>query len=152
MTGDLLRLVLGMVLLYGAAEALVRGASRLAESLGLAPLVVGLTVVAFGTSAPEMVVSVVGAVEGRTGVALGNVIGSNIFNTLAVLGLPAIIHPGPIPPEVLTRDLPVMVALTLLLIPVLAHRSGGRGRIGRWEGLLLVSCFVAYEGYLFATL
>lgn len=145
-------LVAGLALLLLSSRLLVWGGVNIAEALGISDLVIGLTIVAIGTSLPELAAAIASALKGEHDLVLGNVIGSNIFNTLAVLGLPAIIHPGPLPPEVLTRDLPVMVALTLLLIPVLAHRSGGRGRIGRWEGLLLVSCFVAYEGYLFATL
>lgn len=145
-------LVAGLALLLLSSRLLVWGGVNIAEALGISDLVIGLTVVAIGTSLPELAAAIASALKGEHDLVLGNVIGSNIFNTLAVLGLPALIHPGPLPPEVLTRDLPVMVALTLLLIPVLAHRSGGRGRIGRWEGLLLVSCFVAYEGYLFATL
>ena len=145
-------LVVGLVLLLVSSRMLVWGGVNIAMTLGVSDLVIGLTIVAVGTSLPELAAAAASALKGEHDLVLGNVIGSNLFNTLAVLGLPAMIRPGPIPPEVLTRDLPVMCALTLLLIPALAHRRGRSGRIGRAEGLLLVSCFIAYEGWLFATL
>ena len=145
-------LVLGFVLLIASSRMLVWGGVNIAETLGVSDLIIGLTIVAVGTSLPELAAAGAAVLKGEHDLVLGNVIGSNLFNTLAVLGLPALIAPGAIPPEVLTRDLPVMCALTLLLIPALAHRRGRQGRIGRAGGLLLVSCFVAYEGWLFATL
>lgn len=148
----LAELLLGLALLLLSSRMLVWGGVNIAEAFGISDLVIGLTIVAIGTSLPELAAAIASSLKGEHDLVLGNVIGSNIFNTLAVLGLPAVIAPGPIPAEVLTRDLPVMGALTLLLIPMLAHRPGGRGRIGRWEGLVLLSCFVAYEGYLFATM
>ena len=148
----LLWLAVGLVLLLVSSRMLVWGGVNIAETLGVSDLVIGLTIVAVGTSLPELAAAAASALKGEHDLVLGNVIGSNLFNTLAVLGLPALMRPGPIPPEVLTRDLPVMCALTLLLIPALAHRRGRTGRIGRVEGLLLVSCFIAYEGWLFATL
>ncbi len=148
----MLWLVVGFVLLLASSRMLVWGGVNIAEGLGVSDLVIGLTIVAVGTSLPELAAAGAAALKGEHDLVLGNVIGSNLFNTLAVLGLPALIHPGAIPGEVLTRDLPVMCALTLLLVPALAHRRGSRGRIGRAGGLLLVSCFIAYEGWLFATL
>jgi cation:H+ antiporter len=142
-TGDLLRLVLGMALLYGAAETLVRGASRLAESLGLAPLVVGLTVVAFGTSAPEMVVSVVGAVEGRTGVALGNVIGSNIFNIGLVLGLAALVRPVSVDARVVRREIPILLAASVGMVVLMWD-----GELSRLDGAAATAAFVAYMAFM----
>lgn len=143
MTGELLRLVLGMALLYGAAEALVRGASRLAGSLGLAPLVVGLTVVAFGTSAPEMVVSVVGAVEGRTGVALGNVIGSNIFNIGLVLGLAALVRPVSVDARVVRREIPILLAASVGMVVLMWD-----GQLSRLDGAAATTAFVAYMAFI----
>lgn len=143
MTGDLLRLVLGMALLYGAAEALVRGASRLAGSLGLTPLVVGLTVVAFGTSAPEMVVSVVGAVEGRTGVALGNVIGSNIFNIGLVLGLAALVRPVSVDVRVVRREIPILLVASVGMVVLMWD-----GQLGRLDGAAATVAFVAYMAFV----
>ena len=145
-------LAAGFAVLLISSRMLVWGGVNIAEALGVSDLVIGLTVVAVGTSLPELAAAVASVLKKEYDLVLGNVIGSNLFNTLAVLGLPALISPGLIPPEVLTRDLPVMGALTLLLLPVLAHRRGRPGRIGRGEGLLLVSCFVGYQGYLFATL
>jgi cation:H+ antiporter len=145
-------LVVGFVLLLVSSRMLVWGGVNIAETLGVSDLVIGLTIVAVGTSLPELAAAAAAVLKDEHDLVLGNVIGSNLFNTLAVLGLPGLIHPGPIPPEVLTRDLPVMCALTLLLVPALTHRRGREGRIGRVGGLLLVTCFLGYEGWLFATL
>ena len=142
---------LGFVLLLISSRMLVWGGVNIAAELGVSDLIIGLTVVAIGTSLPELAAGIASALKQEHDLVLGNVIGSNIFNTLAVLGLPAVIAPGVVPSEVLTRDLPVMIALTLLLIPVLALRRGEGGHIGRTEGLLLVSCFIAYQGWLFAS-
>lgn len=143
MTGEVLRLVLGMALLYGGAEALVRGASRLAGSLGLAPLVVGLTVVAFGTSAPEMVVSVVGAVEGRTGVALGNVIGSNIFNIGLVLGLAALVRPVSVDVRVVRREIPILLVASVGMVVLMWD-----GELSRLDGAVATVGFVVYMAFV----
>ncbi|MDX1609343.1 MAG: calcium/sodium antiporter [Halofilum sp. (in: g-proteobacteria)] len=148
----LLWLAVGFLLLLVSSRMLVWGGVNVAEALGVSDLVIGLTVVAVGTSLPELAAAIASALKQEHDLVLGNVIGSNLFNTLAVLGLPALLHPGPIPSEVLTRDLPVMGALTLLLIPVLAGRGGRLGRISRPEAVLLVSCFIAYEGWLLATM
>lgn len=148
----MLWLGVGFVLLIVSSRMLVWGGVNIAQTLGVSDLVIGLTIVAVGTSLPELAAAAAAVLKGEHELVLGNVVGSNLFNTLAVLGLPGLIHPGAIPAEVLTRDLPVMCALTLLLVPALAHRRGREGRIGRVGGLLLLSCFVAYEGWLFATL
>lgn len=145
-------LAVGLVVLLISSRMLVWGGVNIAEVLGVSDLVIGLTVVAIGTSLPELAAAIASALKDEHDLIIGNVIGSNLFNTLAVLGLPAMIAPGLVPPEVLSRDLPVMGALTLLLVLVAMHRPGGSGRINRLEGLLLVSCFLAYEGYLFLTL
>ncbi len=145
-------LAIGLLLLLVSSRMLVWGGVNIAEALGVSDLVIGLTVVAIGTSLPELAAAIASALKDEHDLIIGNVIGSNLFNTLAVLGLPALIAPGPVPPEVISRDLPVMGALTLLLVGVAMHRRGGEGRINRPEGLLLVSCFLAYEGYLFVTL
>jgi cation:H+ antiporter len=145
-------LVLGFVLLLVSSRMLVWGSVNIALTLGVTDLVVGLTIVAVGTSLPEVAAAGASALKNEHDLVLGNVIGSNLFNTLAVLGLPALIEPGPVVNEVLTRDLPVMGALTLLLVPMLGRRGGGPGHIGRGAGLVLISCFLAYEGWLFATL
>ncbi|MFW5969872.1 MAG: calcium/sodium antiporter [Halofilum sp. (in: g-proteobacteria)] len=145
-------LVLGFVLLILSSRMLVWGGVNIAEMLGVSDLVIGLTIVAVGTSLPELAAAIAAVLKDEYDLVLGNVIGSNLFNTLAVLGLPALIAPGAIPPEVLTRDLPVMCVLTLLLIPALFHRRGGSGRIGRTAGALLLIMFLGYESWLFMTL
>lgn len=145
-------LVLGFVLLMLSSRMLVWGGVNIAETLGVSDLVIGLTIVAVGTSLPELAAAAAAVLKEEYDLVLGNVIGSNLFNTLAVLGLPAVIAPGLIPPEVLTRDLPVMCVLTLLLVPTLFHRRGQSGRIGRVEGALLLAAFIGYQSWLFITL
>ncbi|MCZ7586906.1 MAG: calcium/sodium antiporter [Deltaproteobacteria bacterium] len=135
-------LILGLVVLTGGAEALVRGASRLAASLGVSPLVVGLTVVAVGTSMPELAVSVAAAWAGNTEIALGNVVGSNICNVGLVLGLSALVFPVAIERDVF-RYLPPMIAASLAL-PALAVN----GRIGRVDGALLAIAFAVFTWWM----
>lgn len=136
-------LFLGLLLLIGSSRLLVWGAVSIAQSLGVSDLFIGLTVVAVGTSLPELASSVLAARKGEHDIAVGNVIGSNLFNTLAVVGLAAAIHPMPISPEILYRDLPVMGALTLLL-PLLCFNK----RIGRGKGALLLASYIGYTAYL----
>jgi cation:H+ antiporter len=107
-----LQLVTGLFLLILGAEALVRGASRLASSIGLSSLLVGLTVVAFGTSSPELAVTVQAAVDGQVGLAVGNVVGSNTFNVRLILGISAVILPLSITNRIVRFDVPVMIAVT----------------------------------------
>ncbi len=139
MLPDLLALAGGLVLLVGAASVLVRGAAALALRLGLTPLVVGLTVVAFGTSAPELVVSVQAALAGAGGIAVGNVIGSNIANVGLVLALAVLIRPLVADPSLFRRDLPVLLAVTAVASGVLLD-----GSVGRWEGGALGVGLAAY--------
>src|SRR5210317_799685 len=108
--------LVGFVLLYFGAEWLVKGSSSLARSLGVIPLVIGLTVVAFGTSAPELVVSVVSSIKGKSMIAVGNVVGSNICNIALVLGLAALIHPIKSHRSVFHRDIPIMFGVSLYLL------------------------------------
>ncbi len=135
----LMQLLAGFVLLVGGAELLVRGAARLAAVFGISPLVVGLTVVAFGTSSPELAVSVVSAWEGQAGIALGNVVGSNICNVLLILGLSALVAPLVVHRQVVRLEVPIMVGVSLLLL-----LFAGNGVVGRGEGLLLFAGAVAY--------
>ena len=139
MTESLL-LLLGLVLLTGGAEFLVRGASAIAKRLGLSELVVGLTVVAFGTSAPELAVSVKSALAGQGGIAMGNVIGSNIFNVAAILGISAIICPLAVHLKIVRYDMPIMLAASALFA-ILLMTGGG---LLRWEGGLLFAALIAY--------
>lgn len=136
-------LAAGAALLVVGAEALVRGASRLAMAAGLSPLVVGLTVVAFGTSSPELAVTVGSAYTGEADVALGNVVGSNIFNVLFILGVSALIVPLTVHRQLVRLDVPIMIGASLLTVLLALD-----GRIGRLEGLLLVVCVVAYTVFL----
>lgn len=131
--------VVGLVFLIIGAEALVRGASRLAATFGVSPLVIGLTVVAFGTSSPELAVSVKSALSGQAGLAVGNVIGSNIFNVLFILGLAAMIVPLVVSQRLVRLDVPLMIALSVLVL-VLALD----GKIHRADGLVLVVGLVIY--------
>jgi cation:H+ antiporter len=136
-------LILGLILLVVGAELLVRGASRLAAAVGISPLVVGLTVVAFGTSSPELAVSVQSALSGQADLALGNVVGSNIFNVLFILGLSALITPLIVSQQLVRLDVPVMIGVSVLLLLLSLD-----GVIGRWEGGLLFAGIVAYTWFL----
>ena len=136
-------LVLGLVIMIWGAEWLVRGASRLATSFGISPLVVGLTVVAFGTSSPELAVSVMSAFKGQADLALGNVVGSNIFNVLLILGISAVIVPLIVAQQLVRFDVPVMIAVSLLILPM-----GLDGSIGRIDGVFLFAGAIAYTAFL----
>ncbi|MCE9665567.1 calcium/sodium antiporter [Halomonas sp. M5N1S17] len=139
----LLMLLIGLALLIAGAEGLVQGASRLAARLGISPLIVGLTVVAFGTSAPELVVSLKAAFAGQAGIAMGNVVGSNIFNVLFILGVSALIVPLAVAHQLIRLDIPLMIGLSLIVFLMATD-----GHIGRYEGGLLVLGLVAYTGFL----
>jgi cation:H+ antiporter len=127
----------GLVALAAGGEILIRSSSRLATDLGVSRLFIGLTVVAFGTSAPEAVVSVVAALEGSSDLAMGNVVGSNIFNVLLILGLSALIIPLAVSTQLVRFDVPVMVGVSLLCLLL-----GLDGSIGRWDGVLLLALLV----------
>jgi cation:H+ antiporter len=135
--------VVGLVTLVAGAQLLVRGASKLALSFGISPLVVGLTVVAFGTSAPELAVSVRSSWGGQVDIALGNVIGSNIFNVLFILGLSAVIAPLVVAPQLIRQEVPIMLGASLLLF--LLALDGG---IGRLDAALLFGLLIAYTVFL----
>jgi len=136
-------LVVGLACLVFGAEWLVRGASSVATKLGVAPIVVGLTVVAFGTSAPEMAVSISGAISGSADVALGNVVGSNTFNILAILGLSAAISGLSIDQRLLKFDIPVLIFITVVVYGLVLNDV-----VGRVEGAVLFLGVVAYTGWL----
>jgi len=142
LTEALLLFGVGLALLIAGAELLVRGASRLASGLGVAPLVVGLTVVAWGTSAPELAVNIQSTVEGVPGVALGNVLGSNIFNVLFVLGLSAVVAPLVVARQIVRRDVPLMIAVSLLFLLLALD-----GEIERLDGTILLSGLALYTGW-----
>ncbi len=130
---------IGFVLLYYGAEWLVKGSSSLARSLGVTPIVIGLTVVAFGTSAPELVVSVISSIKAKSMIAVGNVVGSNICNIALVLGAAALFQPIASQPSVVRRDIPLMLAISVYLL-VLSLNS----MLGRFEGLTLFVGVVVY--------
>lgn len=142
-------IIVGLSLLIISSQMLVDGAVVIAEYFGLSELVIGLTVVAFGTSLPELATSITSALKGEHDLALGNVIGSNMFNLLGVMALPGLIAPGPFPKIALQFDYPVMFGLTVLLFVMAYGFRGKIGRINRLEGLLLISCYISYIAYLF---
>nr|WP_255603524.1 calcium/sodium antiporter [Oscillochloris sp. ZM17-4] len=131
--------VIGLGLLIGGAELLVRGASRLAGAAGIPPLVIGLTVVAFGTSAPEFAVSAQSALSGQADIAVGNVVGSNIFNVLFILGVSALIVPLVVQRQLVRTDVPLMIGAGLLMALLALD-----GRVGRLDGLMMFGLLLAY--------
>jgi len=135
--------LLGLALLVLGAEWLVRGASRLAAKIGISPLVIGLTVVAFGTSAPEMAVSVQSSLAGQADIAVGNVVGSNIFNILLILGISAIITPLVVQQQLIRLDVPLMIGISFLV-----YLMSLDGDIGRLEGALLFLGIIVYTVFL----
>lgn len=135
--------VAGLVALIAGAELLVRGSSKLALSFGISPLVVGLTIVAFGTSAPEVAVSVGAVLDGRTDLAIGNVVGSNIFNVLLILGLSAVITPLVVNIQLIRQEVPIMLGISLLLLVLALDRS-----LGLWDAVMLCTLMVAYTVFL----
>jgi cation:H+ antiporter len=136
-------LVVGLVCLTLGAEWLVKGASSVAARLGIAPIVIGLTVVAFGTSAPEFAVSVQGALSGNSDVAIGNVVGSNTFNILFVLGLSAVIGSLTIEQRIIKRDIPILMALSIVIYGLIWNDV-----VGRLEGLVLFIGIIVYTLWL----
>ena len=143
MLAQLLTFTLGLLALVAGAEALVRGASRMALSFGLSPLVVGLTIVALGTSAPEMAVALGAALDGKPDLAIGNVIGSNIANTLLILGVSAIIVPLSVAGQIIRQEVPILIAVTLLLLGFAYN-----GMITRAEAAVLLCLMLAYTTFL----
>ena len=152
MTIEILLLIAGLALVLVGAEALVSGATNLARRWGVSEFVIGLTIVAIGTSAPEMVVSFISAGEGNSDLAVGNIIGSNIFNTALILGLSAIIAPVAITRGNLRRDIPVNIGITLLLILCGLKRTLfgiGENGLSRVEGGLFLALFAGYMVFSF---
>ena len=137
--GTVLFFVLGLALLVAGAEALVRGASRLAAAGGISPLLIGLTVVAYGTSTPELAVSVQAGLRGQADIAVGNVVGSNIFTVLLILGACALVRPLVVAQQLVRREVPLMIGASVLLLALALD-----GRVGRLDGVVLVAVMVAY--------
>ena len=142
MTTSIFLLILSLIALYIGADWLVRGSSALAARANISPLVIGLTVVAFGTSAPELIVSLNAALHGQGDIAIGNVVGSNIFNICLILGVSAIIHPLQAKTQLVKKDIPIMIAATILFTILFWN-----GKIGRLEGLLFFTGIVVYTFY-----
>ncbi|MEJ2298201.1 MAG: calcium/sodium antiporter [Woeseiaceae bacterium] len=142
-------LIVGLGTLLIGAELLVDGAIGIAKLLGVSEVVIGITIVAFGTSLPELAVSVASAIKGEYGLAIGNIVGSNIFNLLAVIGVAASISPAALAPSVLSLHIFVMVAFTLVLF-AMTYDYDGKAQLSRLEGLALFIAYIAYDGYVIA--
>lgn len=136
--------LIGLVGLVVSSRILVWGAVNIAQALGVSDLVIGLTIVAVGTSLPELAASVMSALKNEHDIAIGNVLGSNMYNLLAVMGMPALISPAPLPEQVLLRDFPVMIAMTVALF-AMAYGFRGPGRLNRFEGFALIAAFFSYQ-------
>lgn len=138
--------VVGLVALIFSADLVVDASVSIAKEFGMSDLMIGLTIVAVGTSLPELAASVAGVLKGEDDLAVGNIIGSNIFNILAVMGLPALLAPSELSPLAMSRDFYVMLFLSVLLF---LFSIGNSRIINRVEGGIFLACFVAYQGYLF---
>ncbi|MCL7720753.1 calcium/sodium antiporter [Actinobacillus pleuropneumoniae] len=143
--------VIGLLFLMVSSQLLVWGAVEIAKYFGVSDLVIGLTIVAVGTSLPELASSIIAARKGESDLALGNIVGSNLFNTLAVVGIAGAIEPMQVEAEVFSRDMLVMLAVTVLLFFFAFSFRKRAGRINRAEGAILFICYVAYTLYLLKT-
>lgn len=141
--------VIGLLLLIVSSRMLVWGAVEIAVSLGVSDLIIGLTIVAVGTSLPELASSIIAARKGEHDIALGNVLGSNLFNTLAVVGIAGLIRPMAVEPEIFSRDILIMAILTVSLF-VIGYGFKGQGRINRFEAMALLLAYIGYTTYLVA--
>ena len=141
----LIYLVVGLVMLVISSRIMVWGGVEIATELGISDLVIGLTIVAIGTSLPELASSIAAVRKNEHDLALGNVIGSNMFNTSIVIGITGLLSPTTVDPDILNRDIPVLIILTIILFMMCyGFRSEGPGRINRWEGVLLLMAYVGY--------
>jgi len=143
-------LIVGLIVLPLSAGYLVESATEIAKAFGVSDLVIGLTIIAIGTSLPELAASIASIIKKEDDLALGNIIGSNIFNILAVLSLAGVIAPGEIDAQAATRDAPIMLAITLLLFALCFSRIKGAFRVTRLKGAVLLSCFIGYQALLFS--
>ncbi|MDE6300475.1 MAG: calcium/sodium antiporter [Muribaculaceae bacterium] len=154
MIADILWLIIGLVLILAGANALTDGASSIARRMGISDLVVGLTVVAFGTSAPELVISVLSATAGNAQLAIGNVVGSNIFNILVIIGITAMVRPIVVQRSVMSLEIP-MVILSSLVMLALGNSAlidgSGVNQVSRLNGIFLLVFFLLFMRYTFAT-
>lgn len=140
-------LALSLGVLLVSSQMMVSGAVNIARVFGISDLVIGLTLMAVGTSLPELAATVASVLKKEHDIAIGNIIGSNMFNLLAVLGIAAVVQPGPLVPAVITRDYPVMIGLAVVLFAT-AYGFRGPGRINRAEAVLLLMLFVGYQAWL----
>ncbi|MGF1738478.1 calcium/sodium antiporter [Photobacterium satsumensis] len=141
--------LIGLVLLPFAASILVDSAVTIAKYFGMSDLVIGLTIIAIGTSLPELAASIASLFKGEDDMAVGNIIGSNVFNILAVMGIPGLLNPSTLSPLAMGRDYYVMLGVSIMLVLM---ALGKRRRINRVEGFILLATFIAYQGYLFYNL
>ena len=141
-------LLIGLLVLLAGSQLLVWGATGIARALGISDLVIGLTVVAIGTSLPELAASIAAVFKNEHDLAIGNVIGSNMYNLLAVMGIAGVVHPTPLSSNVLQRDFPVMIGLTVLLFAMAYGWRRGGERISRLEGSALLLAFVVYQVFI----
>ena len=146
------RLMTGLAVLIISSRSLVWGAVEISQTLGISDVIIGLTIVSIGTSLPELASSIAAACKGQHDMALGNVLGSNLFNTLAVVGIAGAIKPFDTDPDILVRDMPVMGMLTLLIFFAGYGFRKQPGRINRWKGALMLAAYIAYIGFLAATI
>jgi len=142
----ILSFIIGLIALLVGSKALVWGATGIAQLLGVSDLIIGLTIVAIGTSLPELAASIISALKNEHDIAVGNVLGSNMFNLLAVLAMPGLIAPSALDPMILLRDFPVMIAFTIALF--LFSYFGKNGRIGRVAGSLMLVSYIGYNALL----
>jgi cation:H+ antiporter len=150
MSKALFWLVLSLSVLVASSKLLVWGAVNIAVAFGISDLVIGLTIIAIGTSLPELATSVAAALKNEHDIAIGNVVGSNLFNTLGVLAIPGVLAPGALAEGILTRDMPVTIVLTIGLF-IMAYGFRGAGRINRVEGGVLLMAFLGYQTLLYFT-
>lgn len=143
-------LIIGLIILIASSRLLVWGAVKIAQEFGVSDLIIGLTIVAVGTSLPELASSIIAIRKNEHDLALGNVVGSNLFNTLAVVGIAGTIHPMTVSTDVLSRDIFVMAVLTISLFAI-GFGFRGLGRINRYEGILLLTCYIGYTTYLISS-
>ncbi|CAC9489788.1 Inner membrane protein YrbG, predicted calcium/sodium:proton antiporter [uncultured Gammaproteobacteria bacterium] len=143
-----LMLIIGLIVLISSAKLIVWGGVEVARFFEISDLIIGLSIIALGTSLPELAVSISSILKKQYEMVVGNVIGSNLFNTIAVLAIPGLIHPSKVADEVIVRDYPVMLLLTLLLF-ILSYKFHKKHRINRFEGIVLVSVFSVYMWQLF---
>jgi len=143
-------LITGLLLLTLSSKILVWGAVNIAHALGISDLIIGLTIIAIGTSLPELAASITGALRNEHDIVIGNVVGSNLFNTLGVLAIPGLIAPAKLAPGIMDRDIPILFILTIALF-IMAYGFKGKGRINRIEGGILLTAFCLYQLLLFFT-